>query len=451
MTFAKEALKFFQKNPDIEILEAFIIDASGLPRGKWLPRQTASKIFKSGLRLPKSAFAVDIWGQDVLGAGLVTETGDTDGLCLPVADSLHRASWIGRPTAQVLLSMYEAGGKPFFADPRHVLSGVLARYARLGLTPVVAVELEFYLTDGKKEKKGRPPKPPKSPRTGRAGWAPHVYSMGEMREFSAVLDDVLECCNAQKIPADTAISENGPGQFEVNILHIPDALRAADHAVMMKRIIKGVAAQYGMDATFMAKPYGDKSGNGMHVHFSVVDRKGKNIFSAKKSPALYHALGGLLKTMKDCTAVFAPNLNSYRRFQKGSHAPTKVAWGMDNRSCALRVPASDPEAMRVEHRVCGADAHPHLALAAILAGALYGIENKIDPGKPTEGNAYMSRAKSLPAFWGEALDLFDSSAFIGDYLGTRYQRVFSACRRQEKEMMDRMVSDVEYSAYLRDI
>ncbi len=449
----KEAISFFKKNRDIKTVEAFIIDVNGLLRGKWLPVESAMKIFKAGLRLPRSAYAVDIWGQDVLGAGLVTETGDTDGLCRPVAGSLYRSGWVERPTAQVMLSMEEGDGAPFFADPRHVLAGVLARYAKRGLTPVIAAEIEFYLMLRRKSVKDAP-EAPKSPKTGESRDAAQVYSIAELREFAKVIDDINHHCEKQGIPVDTTISENGPGQYEINLNHLPDALKAADYAVMMKRVIKGVADRHGLEATFMAKPYGDKSGSGMHVHFSVIDKKGHNIFAAKTpegSPLLKHAIGGVLQTMPGCAAVFAPNLNSYRRFQPGSHAPTRIAWGYDNRSCSIRVPASDLKSTRIEHRVSGADAHPHLVFASILAGALCGIEKKIDPGSAMKGNAYASKAKSLPSFWGQSLDLFEHSDFVAEYLGKGFRHVFTACRRQEKELLDRMVSNVEYAAYLRDL
>src|SRR5690606_2846670 len=141
-----------------------------------------------------------------------------------------------------------------------------------------------------------------------------------------------------------------------------------DQATMLKRVIKGAARKHGLDATFMAKPYGDCSGNGMHVHFSILDKDGKNIFAgsdARGSDALRHAIAGLLSTMPEAAAVFAPNFDSYRRFMPGSHAPTRVAWGYDNRTAALRVPESDLIATRIEHRVPGADANPYLAIAAM--------------------------------------------------------------------------------------
>ncbi len=204
----------------------------------------------------------------------------------------------------------------------------------------------------------------------------------------------------------------------------------------------------------MAKPYGNYSGNGLHVHFSVLDQAGQNIFAgtnASGSPALRHAMGGLLATMADAMAIFAANANSYRRFQAGSHAPTTASWGYDNRSSALRVPDSDIPATRIEHRVAGADAHPHLVIAAILAGAYHGLTEEIDPGAPVEGDAYSSDAKRLPTTWEAALTAFERSDFIAEKLGADYRKLYSACKRQEKDRIERIVSDVEYDTYLRSV
>lgn len=433
-----------------DMLEAFIVDPAGALRGKRIPRSGFDKVFKEGFRLPYSAFAVDIWGQDVLGAGLVTETGDTDGICRAVSTSMTPVPWAQRPTAQVLMSMQTSAGKPFFADPRHVLASVLARYKKRGLTPVVATELEFYLFDPRRDEQGRP-QPPRAGRTGRRHHAPQVYGIDEMQEFDDILTGIVDACAAQGVPTDTAISENGPGQYEINLPHAADALAIADRTVLMKRAVRGVARRHGLDATFMAKPYPDKSGSGMHVHFSVIDKKGRNVFAGKDvkgSPVLKYALGGLMRTMADGMAVFAPNANSYRRFRVGSHAPTRIAWGYDNRSASLRVPASEIAATRIEHRVSGADANPYLVLAVILAGALDGIEARMDPGPPLVGNVYASKALALPSRWDEALDIFERSGFIGKCLDSRYRRVYAACKRQEKGQLESQVSSLEYDAYL---
>jgi glutamine synthetase len=434
-------------------LEAFVVDVNGCLRGKWIPRDTAGKIFKAGLRLPRSAFAFDIWGQDVISAGLVAETGDNDGVCHPVMETLQIVPWAEEKTAQVLMTMVDEKGKPFFGDPRAALAKVVAAFKKEGLTPVVAAELEFYLLDAAPDEWGMP-QPPLSPVSGKRSVQAQTYGMGEVTDFSAVLADISAACATQGIPADTTISENGPAQYEINLNHVDSALAAADYATLLKRAVKGVAAKHGMMASFMAKPYGDKSGSGMHVHFSILDKKGNNIFAgkdAKGSAALKHAIAGLLATMPDCMAVLAPNANSYRRFRAGSHAPTTMTWGYDNRSASLRIPESDIAATRIEYRVAGADANPYLMLAVMLGAALEGIKAKKNPPPAITGNAYKSGAKTLPNTWDAALAVFEGSRFIDKCLGKDFKKMYLACKRQEKDIIEAQVSSVEHNAYLRDI
>lgn len=445
---------FLKKNPDIQDVDAFIIDVNGVPRGKRLPVSSVKKVFSSGLRMPRSAFAVDIWGQDVLGAKLVLETGDGDGVCKGVESSLARAPWVKHPTAQLILSMYESDGSPFFADSRHVLKKVLDLYAKKGWTPVVAAELEFYLVDPTRDERGDP-QAPLSPRTKKRSRESHMFNMDEMADFNDVLTEIHQTCRIQNIPTDTTISENGPGQMEINLMHGADALLAADQATLMKRVVRQVARKHGLDATFMAKPYVGKSGSGLHVHFSILDKNGKNIFAAAKgnhgTPLLRHAIGGLTRAMQDSMLVFAPNINSYRRFAPGAHAPTSVSWAYDNRTAAVRVPESDAVATRIEHRVAGADANIYLLMAVMLAGAYDGLVTKADPGKPLKGNVWDSKAKLLPNTLPDALKAFENSAFIAKYFGKHYRGVYAACKLQEKEIMDSRVSSAEIEAYMRDI
>src|SRR5262245_27428951 len=182
---------------------------------------------------------------------------------------------------------------------------------------------------------------------------------------------------------------------------------------MYKRLVRGVAAKHGMDATFMAKPYVDRVGSGMHLHMSLQDAKGHNMFAsddARGSTLLRHAIAGMAATMAECVGVFAPNANSYRRYRRNSYAPTAPSWGVNHRSVSLRVPAGAAETRHVEHRVAGADANPYLAAAALLAGAHHGIVNRLDVGAPIIGNGYEQATGSLPTNWYAALDRMESSA-----------------------------------------
>ena len=220
---------------------------------------------------------------------------------------------------------------------------------------------------------------------------------------------------------------------------------------MLQRAIKGVAKQQGMRASFMAKPFGDLAGNGMHMHCSLIDEKGDNAFnngSDQGNELLRHAIAGCLATMKECMLLFAPHLNSYRRFQRGSHAPLAPTWGYENRTVSIRVPADSHQAMRIEHRVAGADANPYLVMSAILAGMLYGIEKRLQAPEPIEGNAYDKQPPSLPRYWPDALSCFAESDFIKEYFGESFQQVFSATKEQEMDEFDRQVTAMEYQSYL---
>ena len=448
----QHARAFFEAHPEIDVLEAFIVDINGQLRGKWVPVRSADKVMTGQIRFPRSSFSLDIWGNEVPASGIGAAAGDPDGACIPVPETLGVVTWTERPMAQLLLSMNDPDGTPCFADPRHVLARVIDRYEARGWTPVVACELEFHLIDRDLDH-GRPV-PPRSPATGRRLSDRNVYGVSELEEFEPVFADMAGTFEAQGVPADTSISEYGVGQYEINLRHVPNGLLAADHCVLMKRAVKGVARRHGFDATFMAKPFAKDSGNGLHVHFSVLDESGRNLFAGedgKGTRCLHHAMGGLLATMNDAMAVFSVNANSFRRFEEGAFAPTAATWGWDNRNTALRVPDSDAAGTRVEHRVAGADAEPHLVIAAVLAGALHGIDNGIDPGEPVAGNAVAGDAARLPASWDDALDAFERSDFIGEVFGERFRKAFVASKRQEKRKFEAIITTLEYETYLRNI
>ncbi len=443
---------FLAEYPEIEVLEAFIVDVNGVTRGKWIPHERADDVLTNGLALPRSVLALDIWGRDVDEAGLAVGTGDPDGICMPVMGTLAPVPWLERPTAQVMLTMQSAPGMPFYADPRAILGKVLNRYKESGLTPVVAAELEFYLIDPHRSATD-PVRPPNS-RSGRwQGWQTQVLSIAELHEFEGLLSDISRICKLQGIPADATLRENGPGQYEINLKHVSDAMKAADHAVMLKRVVKGVAHRHGLDATFMAKPYGDRAGSGMHVHFSLLDHKGHNIFSSEDgrgSDMMRHAVGGLVGTMGESMAIFAPHANSYRRLTHSVHAPLYASWGYDNRNAAVRLITASEPATRIEHRVSGADCNPYLAMATMLAGAHYGISHQVEPAT----QMYSEDAEEferLSVNWDDGIELFEVSEFIAEYLGPEYQRLYTACKKQELNEFRLRVTDVEYDAYLRNV
>ena len=204
----------------------------------------------------------------------------------------------------------------------------------------------------------------------------------------------------QSLPLDTALKECAPGQFEINLIHCEDALLAADSAVLLKRLIKGVAQKHGLEATFMAKPYGEEAGSGAHVHISLLDQQGRNIFSSDDNDplgtqALKQAVAGVLELMPASMAVLAPNLNSFRRFQPGLYVPMAPSWGYDNRSVAVRIPSGPNAARRIEHRVAGADVNAYLLLATLLGSVLHGLDSTSAPPPPIVGNAYTQLEPTL--------------------------------------------------------
>ncbi len=253
------------------------------------------------------------------------------------------------------------------------------------------------------------------------------------------------------IPAEAAISEAGMGQYEINLVHQLDPLKAADDAWLFKLLIRGLARRHGFAASFMAKPYAEHAGNGMHVHFSVLDEAGRNIFD-DRGPAgtalLRHAIAGCLAAAADATLIFAPHGNSYDRLVPGAHAPIALAWAYENRTAAIRVPAGDPSARRIEHRVAGGDVNPYLMLTAVLGSALLGIQEAMEAPPPITGNAYAMDLPRLPADWGEAIRRFEESALIARILPRDLIRNYLMTKKQERTYFDDLSQAERVDLYL---
>ncbi|WP_339779002.1 glutamine synthetase family protein [uncultured Thalassospira sp.] len=445
-----EAQRFFEANPDIELLELLLPDINGVFRGKRVTKNKFLKSYAEGINMPGSLCLVDITGNNPEGTGLLWSSGDRDSIAKPIPGTLHRVPYGEQALAQVMMSLYDLDGTPFFADPRNVLQSVVNRLAADGYYPTVALELEFYLAD--QNETGRPIPP--APLDGSyASDGIQVYGLQEIENFDRVLHDAVSELNRQGIPADTIVAEAGPGQFEINLGHVSDPMQAADHAMQLKRVVKGIAWDNKVTATFMAKPYSDQAGNGLHIHVSLRDAEGNNVFSPvgdeEVSDLLKNAIGGLQKSMFESMAIFAPNPNSYRRFQNKAYAPMSPNWGLNNRTVALRVPAGNAKAARVEHRVSGADANPYLVLACVLAGVHYGLKHKLDPGEPIEGNGYeQHKGLIVPRSMISALDHFINGKIMRDYLGDEFVDVFDVCRRAEYDEFFSEVTPLEHRWYL---
>lgn len=436
--------------PRIEIM---LVGMNGDLRGKQIPIQAEKKIWEGTVRLPSSTQSLDIWGDDNDDiTGLSLSVGDPDGAVIPDRRSLTALPWAPEGSKQVLATMFEFDGTPSFMCPRAILAALLKRFDERGLTPVVATELEFYVVQEDWRVTGKPRPPEQLMYRDQ----PNGYQLYDMSAVDA-LDDYLQTVRAyareMELPADATTAEFGHGQFEINLLHRPDALAAADDCIYLKRVAEQAARRHGLKSTCMAKPYADQAGSGLHVHASIIDKDGKNILDAKGGDPkkLKSVCAGMLKTMRDAQLIFAPFANSYRRFQPGSFAPVDIDWGFGHRGTAIRIPDKDGPAARIEHRVAGADVNPYLLLTAILGGMLLGLDEDLDPGPATEPGQDPVGVQRLTHDFLTAVEEFAVSPFIADVFGARYQKLYGDTKRKEAITYLRTVSDFDYQTYLARI
>jgi glutamine synthetase len=398
--------------------------------------------------------SMDVTGRDVEETGLIWDIGDADRVLWPVPGTLKRVPWALEPQAQYLGSFHEIDGAPSLADPRHALLRIIERFKELRLTPVAAVELEFYLLDRDSALAGAP-KPPKGLSVPAEQRHFQGYYLQDLDDFAPYFRDLYAAAKLQGLPLEALLSEYSPGQMEIGLRYRPNALQACDEAIQFKRLVKGVAERHGMIASFMAKPYSVWTGCGMHLHVSLADEAGRNIFASDAdviaNEHLRHAIGGMKATMADAMAIFAPNANSYRRFRKSSYAPIAPNWGFNNRTVSLRIPATPGPARHVEHRAPGADANPYLALAAVLAGVHHGLVNKTDPGPPVEGTGYTQPADPMPTNWFAALEKLRASSFLNEYFGARFIDVFATLKEIEADRFFAEPQPLDFEYYLRSI
>ncbi len=438
---------WLRKHPLVRTIRVAAADLNGQARGKRVPTRFADKVVEDGTRFPLSVLNLDIWGEDIDDSPLVFDSGDADGVLKPTERGFMPMPWLKAPSALLPIWMFRENGEPYEGDPRHALRAVVDRYKARGLTPVCAMELEFFLIDDS----GKKPQIPISPRSGIRRKGAETLSIRALDAFDDFFTDLYDACEEMDIPADTAISEAGLGQFEVNLMHCDDALRAADDAWLFKMLVKGLARSHGFAASFMAKPYEDYAGSGLHTHFSVLDAQGDNIFDdggAKGTPALRHAVNGCLNAMSGSTLLFAPHANSYDRMVPGAHAPTGICWAYENRTSAIRIPSGAPAARRIEHRVAGGDVNPYLLLAAILGAALNGIEDGTEPPEPITGNAYAADLPQMPTQWNAAIDAFENSDEIKRIFAPELIRNLVLTKRQELHYMSELDAKEQVEIYL---
>jgi glutamine synthetase len=416
--------------PDTRFVDAFVFDVNGIARGKRLPVGDFLAA-RDGVAFSASALVLDALGNAQGPLGIGTEDGDPDAVGVPVPGQIWPVPWAAGNVAQALLSMRG----PVWFDPREVLAAVVARCRAEGLHPVVACELEFYLVQA--DARGRPSPP------SREGGAPYGSAghlcVQRVEDHGAFLHALHGALAAQGIEAGTLVSEYGPGQFEVNLRHSPDPLLAADQAAMLRRATQGVAARMGLRASFMAKPYPDQPGNGLHVHVSLVDADGRNRFGGEGGQALLEqAIGGMQALHAESMAIFAPSFSAYRRYCAGAFVALDGAWGENDRRVAFRIPAGGAASRRIEHRVACADASPHLVMACILAAVHHGVMRGLAPGA----------VEAQPRDMVTALARFGRGGALAGYLPERFVALFGALKARELEALQAEISDREFGYYL---
>jgi glutamine synthetase len=402
-------------------VDAFVIDINGRARGKRLPARAWPGALRDGIGFSASALILDARGNSQGPLGLGTADGDPDATADPVPGTLRPVPWSSHRVAQCLLGM-----RDIWFEPRAILQAVIERCRADGLHPVVSCELEFYLV---------PPDMAHPPRAGHLC----VQHLEDHADFLHALHQALE---TQDIPADTLVSEYGPGQFELNLRHTANPLLAADQAALQRRATAGVALAMGRRASFMAKPYANHSGSGLHVHLSLVDAEGRNRFAgAGGETLLHHAIAGMQRLHAESMAFFSPSFSAYRRYRPGAFVSLSSSYGENDRSVAFRIPRSPEAARRIEHRVAAADASPHLVLAAILAAAHHGITNRLTPLPPDQ-------TAPLPRTIFAALDALENSQTLAGYLPPRFPSLFAAVKRGETADLLADVNPIEHEFYL---
>ncbi|WP_024302819.1 glutamine synthetase family protein [Pseudogulbenkiania sp. MAI-1] len=420
-------------------MECIVPDFTGVARGKIVPKDKF--VVEPEMRLPEAVLIQTVTG-DYPDDSMLDLT-DPDMVLKPDENTLRFVPWAVDPTAQLIYDAYRSDGTPVDVAPRNVLKHVLDLYDELGLEPVVAPEMEFYLLSPNPD-----PDIPLAPpvgRTGRAEFGRRSYAIDAVNEFDPLFEDIYDYCHAQELEVDTLIHEVGTAQMEINFLH-GNPLELADQVFLFKRTVREAAFRHNMYATFMAKPMENEPGSAMHIHQSLTDKKsGQNVFSKEDgtpSETFFHFIGGLQKYVPQVMPLFAPYVNSFRRLSRYTAAPTNVEWGYDNRTVGLRVPHSSPKARRVENRVPGVDANPYIAMAATLACGYLGVVNKIQPTEPRQTDAY-ELPYQFPHSSEESLEALRSCHEIAEVLGHRFVKMYLAMKEKEYAEYFRVISPWE--------
>ncbi|TKB46739.1 glutamine synthetase family protein [Thalassotalea mangrovi] len=428
---------------NIEEVQCLTSDQTGVARGKIVP--TSTFIDGAKVKLAEGSMLMAGSGQliedDIL-FSLIDER-DMDMILKPVDEGCYLLPWAQKPTAMIIHDCYSHLGHEFDLSPRNILKKVIALYEQQGWQPIVAPEMELYLTQTCTD-----PNIPLQPPKGRSGYREcgrQSFGIEATDEFAPFIDDVYLWADEMQLRLDAVVHEEGRAQFEFNLVH-GDPLTMADQVFVFKRMVREAAKKHGFTATFMAKPISGQPGSAMHIHQSILDANtGKNIFANDDGDTeLFHYfIGGLQTYIPEVMAIFAPNVNSYKRFVAGIAAPVNLQWGLENRTVGLRVPESPVQARRIENRLPGADSNPYLAIAASMLCGYLGMMEQITPSKPSLHKCNKTRSKQLPLNFDAALSRMAASVKINEYLGERFVQAFIETRKTDYENYKNVVSSWE--------
>ncbi len=427
------------KEHRITEVECILPDITGVARGKILPKEKF--ISEPEMRLPEAVLIQTVTG-DFPSDDMMDLT-DPDMELKPDPDTVRFVPWAADPTAQLIYDCFTPDGLPVDTAPRNVLKRVLKQLDAIGLIPVVAPEMEFYLLSPNPDPDV--PLQPPTGRTGRSEFGRRSYAIDAVNEFDPLFEEIYDYCHAQNLEVDTLIHELGAAQMEINFLH-GNAIDLADQVFLFKRTVREAAFRHKMYATFMAKPMEGEPGSAMHIHQRLTDKNtGTNAFSnedGSPSELFFHFIGGLQKYLPETMPFFAPYVNSFRRLTRYTAAPTNVEWGFDNRTVGLRVPRSSPQGRRVENRLPGVDVNPYIALACSLACGLLGIREKLQPTAPMSTNAY-ELPYQFPTTPEESLERLRNCAPIHEVLGKRFVEMYIGVKEKEIAEYFRVISPWE--------
>ncbi len=431
---------FLQENPQVQYVDCVFVDLCGIVRGKRIDRAELERIFESGMQIPYTIYFLDARGDMIDGIDCGTSDGAREGTAHPVSRTLTRVNWSQRPHGQVLMTLCNGKGEPYFGEPRNVLARVVERFADLDLTPSVGCTLEFQLIGRERAKDGIPQ-------------MPKDVEGGDRNEDAVakeILDAVVAAAETQGLPPVATTPGAATGQYRVSLATAPDAVRAGDHAVFLRQIARAVARQHGRDATFMAKPFLGAAGSAMHIQAAVLKGGGENAFDDGRidgDAILRFGIGGLQAVMADSIALFAPNANAFRRFVGPGAVARNKRWGYKNRTTVVGA-TGEGDARCIDHRLAGADANPYLVLAAMLTGIHHGIVEHLDPGTPFEDDATAFVDQTMPFSIDAALLALENGSILREYLGPAYIDLFCATKRAESDRFRNHIPAHEYDWYL---